>query len=53
MKTKKQPAPETTFIRIDAVLKRRVKIEAAKRGISMVAYSRAALECYLAQRPGA
>lgn len=52
MKPKKQPAPKTTFIRIDAELKRRMKIEAAKRGISMVDLGRAALGAYLALKPG-
>jgi hypothetical protein len=53
MKTKRQPAPKTTFIRIDADLKRRMKIEAAKRGVSMVELGRAALGAFLALKPGA
>jgi predicted HicB family RNase H-like nuclease len=52
MKQKSKATRKTTMVRIDCDLKRRCKIAAAKRGISMLELSRLALEAYLS-KPGA
>ncbi len=52
MPAKKGKKRQTTLVRIDADLHRRLKIEAARRGASMIALGGAALQEYLS-RPSA